>query len=301
MNAEKTAPQGLKPQPDLRWPSAKDGLIVGIITLLILSSIMILLQRFYPQANHNPWFVTVPQKGYFIFQKSTLSIFTAHFFHGDWDHLWGNLLGLWVCGLIAFTVAGYPRAFAAIGWGILFAGAAQLAAGTPNVAHMGSSSIVFAFIGLIIPAAIRKGTLFIILMVLGMSYIDDMVFETIRPSMTTKVMHISWLGHLGGLIGGIMADLQDPTEAIRVLYKRGLISDKLTEKLLRKSSPERYEDTVAVGAKQAPAAIATPLTASGASPASTPAMASAVIPPVPLPADASGPAQVPPAPDPKSS
>lgn len=230
-----------KAPADLRWPTFGEGFMAGLFLLAAMTILIGLLHYFYPAANRNPWLVTIPD-GVGPFQKSITSIFTTHFFHGSWEHVGGNLVGLWIIGLLAFSVAGAPRALAAMGYGILFAGIAQLVVGTEGVAHLGSSSIVFAFIGVLIPTAIRKGAVWTLLMVVGMSLIGDSFFETIRPTETVKVMGISWLAHLGGLIGGILADLKCPIEAVRVLHEKGVINPKETEKLLRRTSKGEYEN-----------------------------------------------------------
>jgi membrane associated rhomboid family serine protease len=149
---------------------------------------------------------------------------------------------MWPAGLIAFAVAGPHRATAAIGYGILFAGLAQLKFGESGTIYVGSSSIVFALFGVIILASIRKGIILTTLMVLGIGFLGDSFFNTIRPTEVTAIMGISWLGHLGGLIGGFAADLKDPVEAIRVLHKSETIDDSEAEALLKRAYPEGYQD-----------------------------------------------------------
>lgn len=229
---------------DLRWPKLSEGLIFGVITLGAISALSILLQYFYPQANHNPWLVTIPEDGSVLFQKSIVSVFTTHFFHGNWSHLWGNLLYLWPVGLIAFAVAGAPRGLSAIGYGILYAGMAQLIFGHNGTIYLGSSSILFALLGVIILASVRKGKLVTLGMLLGIGYLGDGFFDTIRPTEMTAIAGISWLGHLGGLLGGFTADLKDPIEAVRVLHNSENISDEETEELLRKVYPDPYMDEI---------------------------------------------------------
>lgn len=232
-----------QPKPktaDLRWPKLSDGLIIGVFTLGLISVLSILLHKFYPQANLNPWLVTVPENGKLFIQKSSVSIFTTHFFHGSWDHLWGNLKFLWPVGMIAFALAGAPRALSAIGFGILYAGIAQLIFGHDGTAYLGSSSIIFALLGVIILASVRKGQFITIGMLLGIGFLGDGFFDTIRPTEMTAIIGISWLGHLGGLIGGFNADLKDPIEAVRVLHNSDNISDEEAEQLLRKVYPDPY-------------------------------------------------------------
>ncbi len=225
---------------DLRWPRLGEGLATGFFVLGAISVVCILLHWFYPKANLNPWLVT--QASDDLFSKSLVSVLTTHFFHGSDKHLWGNLLFMWPVGLAAFAIAGPYRGLAAIGYGIFFAGMAQYRAGIEGAFYMGSSSIVFAFLGVIILASIRKGLILTILMVFGIGLLGDSFFDTIRPTEASMVMGISWLGHLGGLIGGFTADLKDPTEAIRVLHNSGTIDEAETESLLKRACPGNYLD-----------------------------------------------------------
>lgn len=231
-------------ESDLRWPKLSEGLIIGVFTLGAISVLTVLLHYFYPRANLNPWLVTVPEEGSIIFQKSVVSVFTTHFFHGNWSHLWSNLLSLWPVGMIAFAVAGAPRALRAIGYGILYAGMAQLLFGNEGTAYLGSSSIIFALLGVVILASVRRGQLLTIGMLLGIGFLGDAFFDNIRPTEMTAMIGISWLGHLGGLIGGFKADLKSPIEAVRVLHESDSISDEETEQLLRNVYPEPYLDEI---------------------------------------------------------
>lgn len=238
MNAENTP----EPSADLRWPSFTAGLQVGFFIILLMTIVMVLLQLYYAGADGNAWLVIKPD-GFGPFQQSITAVVTTHFFHASWEHLWNNLGGLWIAGLIAFAFAGYQRAFMAIVYGGGLTGLVLLFVGADGATYLGSSAIVFAFMGLIIPAAIRKGIGATVLMVIGFSFIDNLFFDTIRPTAVTAEYGIAWLGHLCGLIGGIMADLNNPTEAVRVLYKKGIIGDRATEALLRNTSPELYVET----------------------------------------------------------
>jgi len=225
---------------DLRWPKLSEGLIEGFGALSVISVLSILLHSLYPQANGNSWLVVTPAEGGLSFLKSLVSIFTTHFFHASDEHLWGNLLYLWPVGLIAFAVAGAPRAFGAIGLGICYGGMAQLIFGTNGTIYLGSSSIIFALIGLIILASVRKGRIVTLAMLLGLGFLGDRFFDTIRPTEITAIAGISWLGHLGGLIGGFTADLKSPIEAVRVLHRSSTITDEETEDLLKRAYPEGY-------------------------------------------------------------
>lgn len=227
---------------DLQWPKLGDGLIAGVFILGAISLLCILLHLFYPAANKNPWLMT--QGGNDLFSPSLVSVFTTHFFHGSNHHLWSNLSFIWPAGLIAFAIAGPARASAAIAYGIFFAGLAQFRFGEPGTFYVGSSSIAFALLGVIVLASIRKGIIMTVLMVVGIGFIGDLFFDTIRPTETTATQGISWLGHLGGLIGGFAADLRDRVEAIRVLYQSDTISETETEDLLRRANPTCYASEI---------------------------------------------------------
>ena len=227
---------------DLRWPSFSGGLLVGFFVILIMSIIMVALQLKLPEGSNNPWLVIKPD-GFGPLQKSITAVVTTHFFHDSWDHLWRNVGGLWCAGLMAFAFAGYGRAMMAMVYGGLLSGIVLLCVGSEGATYMGGSALVFAFMGLMIPTALRKGLLTSIFLIIGFSFIGNLLFDSIRESLVSAEYGVVWLGYLCGVVGGIMADLNNPTEAVRVLHKNGIIGGRATEALLRETCPELYTET----------------------------------------------------------
>ncbi|MDQ8206182.1 rhomboid family intramembrane serine protease [Coraliomargarita sp. SDUM461003] len=235
MNTENKTEQSA----DLRWPDFTVSLRVGFFVILALSAIMALLQLYLPAGNGNSWLV-IQSNGLGAFPEAITAIVSTHFFHASWEHLWINLGGLWIAGLIAFSLAGYQRALMAMVYGGLLAGIVFVCVGAEGTTYLGASPLVYGFVGLIIPSALRKGMLPTLLLVIGLSVIGKLLFDSIRDTAVSAEYGVVWLGYFCGLMGGFMADLNNPTEAVRVLHKKGFIDGRATEALLRETCPELY-------------------------------------------------------------
>ncbi|HYB47823.1 MAG TPA: rhomboid family intramembrane serine protease [Streptosporangiaceae bacterium] len=125
-------------------------------------------------------------------------IFTAPFLHFSWDHIEGNSGPLFVFGLLA--------AYRGV---VKFLGATLIIAITSGMAvwlfqgsreiTVGASGLIFGYFGYVLTRGILERNLIDALaaIVIGLSY--AYILTVAIPG----AHGVSWIGHLGGLIGGI--------------------------------------------------------------------------------------------------
>jgi membrane associated rhomboid family serine protease len=125
-------------------------------------------------------------------------IFTAPFLHFSWDHIEGNSGPLFVFGLLA--------AYRGV---VKFLGATLIIAITSGMAvwlfqsgtelTVGASGLIFGYFGYVLTRGILERNLIDALaaVVIGLSY------AYILTAAVPDAPGVSWIGHLGGLIGGI--------------------------------------------------------------------------------------------------
>lgn len=165
--------------------------------------------------------------------KSLPAILLFNFFHLDATHLINNLIFFVPLGVWTFKQEG-ARGVIGIFIGMLVAGAAvwlfgegetfKWIFGQSNSVTVGFSGAVFACVGVLLVRSLRESMIqTIILLVLAYSFLE---LNTIQPSEDTEAYNISWLCHLGGLMGGMMAQIRSLEVALEMLYKQGLLTEK---------------------------------------------------------------------------
>ncbi|MGI0480581.1 rhomboid family intramembrane serine protease [Geminocystis sp. CENA526] len=127
-------------------------------------------------------------------------IILAPFLHGDFPHLIANTLPFAILGWFVmlqdtkdfFTVTLYSMFFSGVGvW--LFA--------QPNSITVGASGVVFGYLGfLLLRGYFQKNAPSIALSLIVVFLYGGMIWGVLPSS-----PHVSWLGHLFGFIGGIVA------------------------------------------------------------------------------------------------
>jgi membrane associated rhomboid family serine protease len=127
-------------------------------------------------------------------------IFTAPFLHFSWDHIEGNSGPLFIFGLLA-AYRGVVR----------FLGVTALVAVTSGMAvwlfqgntelTVGASGLIFGYFGYVLARGVIDRNLIDALaaVVMGLSY--AYILTVAIPG----APHVSWIGHLGGLVGGVAA------------------------------------------------------------------------------------------------
>ena len=125
-------------------------------------------------------------------------IFTAPFLHFSWNHIEGNSGPLFVFGLLA----AYRGVVKFLGATLIIAITSGLAVWLfqgSNELTVGASGLIFGYFGYVLTRGILERNLIDALaaVVIGLSY------AYILTAAIPGAHGVSWIGHLGGLIGGI--------------------------------------------------------------------------------------------------
>jgi membrane associated rhomboid family serine protease len=126
-------------------------------------------------------------------------IFTAPFLHFSWDHIEGNSGPLFIFGLLA--------AYRGV---VKFLGVTLVVAVTSGLAvwffqgsgenTVGASGLIFGYFGFVLARGLIDRSTFdsLVAVVMGLSY-----YYLLTIAIPGAPGGVSWLGHLGGLIGGL--------------------------------------------------------------------------------------------------
>lgn len=127
--------------------------------------------------------------------RAVWQLLTSAFLHLDLLHIGFNMFALWVLGPQLETVLGRTR-YLALYLVSAFAGSAFVMwFSAPNTTTVGASGALFGLMGALLLVAYRRGLdVRNILFWVG----ANLVFTFLVPG-------ISWQGHLGGLVGGLLA------------------------------------------------------------------------------------------------
>jgi len=125
-------------------------------------------------------------------------IFTAPFLHFNWDHIEGNSGPLFVFGLLA----AYRGVVKFLGVTVIVAITSGLAVWLfqgSNEVTVGASGLIFGYFGYVLTRGIVERNLIDALaaIVIGLSY--AYILTVAIPG----TPGVSWIGHLGGLVGGV--------------------------------------------------------------------------------------------------
>jgi len=126
-----------------------------------------------------------------------VGIFTYPFIHGDWKHLFNNSVALLVLGTMVYH---FYREFAgrAILWMFLLSGIWLWIGGRPNY-HIGASGMVYALFGFLFLSGILRRHI----KLMALSLLVVFMYGSLVWGIFPMEEHISWEGHLFGLIAGI--------------------------------------------------------------------------------------------------
>jgi len=127
-------------------------------------------------------------------------VFTAPFLHFSWEHIEGNTVPLFVLGVLA--------AYRGIGKFLLMTLIVTVVSGlavwlfqSSGELTVGASGLIFGYFGY---AAIR-GFFDRNLLDIGIGVVAGLLYWTILQVAIPGTPGISWIGHLGGLFGGVLA------------------------------------------------------------------------------------------------
>src|SRR5277367_870078 len=127
-------------------------------------------------------------------------IFTAPFLHFNWQHIEGNSLPLFVLGVLA--------AYRSIGRFLLVSLIVVVTSGLAvwllqpsNEPTVGASGLIFGYFGYVLV----RGFLDRNLIDIGVGVVAGALYWTILEVAIPGTPGVSWIGHLGGLVGGVLA------------------------------------------------------------------------------------------------
>ena len=132
--------------------------------------------------------------------KNLHGVLTAHFLHGDLDHIVGNTLPFLLfgaCVLIRGRAVFWKVSIfvALVGGGLLWA------LGMKGNIHVGASLVIFGYLGFLLSRGIFERNAFWIILSIVTLPIYSFMFLNLLPWQK----EVSWEGHLYGFIAGIIA------------------------------------------------------------------------------------------------
>ena len=129
-------------------------------------------------------------------------IFSAPFLHANWEHIEGNSVPLLVLG-VAAAYRGIARFLAATAIIAILSGLTVWLFQSGNSPTIGASGIIFGYFGYVLVRGIVDRNL----LDLTVGIAAGALYYSILAVAIPGTPGISWLGHLGGLIGGILVTL----------------------------------------------------------------------------------------------
>jgi membrane associated rhomboid family serine protease len=127
-------------------------------------------------------------------------IFTAPFLHFSWEHIEGNTVPLFVLGVLAAyrSIAKFLLATLII---TVVSGMAVWLFQSGNELTVGASGLIFGYFGYVLMRGFFDRNLFDI----GVGVVAGVLYWTILQVAIPGTPGVSWIGHLGGLFGGVLA------------------------------------------------------------------------------------------------
>ena len=127
-------------------------------------------------------------------------IFTSPFLHFNWDHIEGNSGPLFVFGLLA-AYRGVYRFLGVTGLVVITSGLAVWVFQSGGSLTVGASGLIFGYFGYVLARGLIDRNLIDALAAVVMALSYAYILTVALPG----TPGVSWIGHLGGLIGGIAA------------------------------------------------------------------------------------------------
>jgi len=127
-------------------------------------------------------------------------IFTAPFLHFSWQHIEANSVPLFVLGVLAAYRSVGRFVFASFVIAVV-SGMAVWLFQSSNELTVGASGLVFGYFGYVL----LRGFFDRSLVDIGLGLVAGVLYWTILQVAIPGTPGVSWIGHLGGLLGGILA------------------------------------------------------------------------------------------------
>ena len=127
-------------------------------------------------------------------------IFTAPFLHFSWQHIEGNSVPLFVLGVLAAyrSVARFLLLTLIVA---VTSGMAVWLFQSSNELTVGASGLIFGYFGYVL----LRGFIDRSLVDIGVGLVAGALYWTILQVAIPGTPGVSWIGHVGGLVGGILA------------------------------------------------------------------------------------------------
>jgi membrane associated rhomboid family serine protease len=155
-------------------------------------------------------------------------IFTAPFLHFSWQHIEGNTVPLFVLGVLA--------AYRSIGRFLLVSLIIAVTSGlavwlfqSSNELTVGASGLIFGYFGYVLVRGFFDRSL--IDVVVGL--VAGVLYWTILEVAIPGTPGVSWIGHVGGLVGGVLAAWLVRTPPVRRLPAASTTADKSIDDQIR--------------------------------------------------------------------
>jgi len=127
-------------------------------------------------------------------------IFTAPFLHFSWQHIEGNSVPLFVLGVLA-AYRSIPRFLLASLIIAVTSGMAVWLFQSSNELTVGASGLIFGYFGYVL----IRGFVDRNLIDIGVGLVAGVLYWTILQVAIPGTPGVSWIGHVGGLVGGVAA------------------------------------------------------------------------------------------------
>jgi membrane associated rhomboid family serine protease len=127
-------------------------------------------------------------------------ILSAPFLHFSWQHIEGNSVPLFVLGVLAAyrSIARFLVMSLIVA---LTSGLAVWLFQAPNELTVGASGMIFGYFGYVVVRGFFDRNLVDI----GIGIIAGVLYWTILAVAVPGTPGVSWIGHVGGLVGGVLA------------------------------------------------------------------------------------------------
>lgn len=127
-------------------------------------------------------------------------IFTAPLLHHGWEHLMGNSVPFFVLGLV-ILLSGLKRLVVSTVSAVTASGLFVWLASPPNSVTLGASGLVFGWLTYLLSRGLFSRDLRQILIAVVVFLVYGGILWGVLPTSA----YVSWQGHLGGAIGGVLA------------------------------------------------------------------------------------------------
>ena len=127
-------------------------------------------------------------------------IFTAPFLHVSWQHIEGNTVPLFVLGVLA-AYRGVKKFLLVSLIVAVASGLAVWLFQSGDAVTVGASGLIFGYFGYVV----LRGFFDRNLLDIGLGVVAGVLYWTILQVAIPGTPGISWIGHVGGLVGGVVA------------------------------------------------------------------------------------------------